>query len=1071
MYIRFLAISLTLAITACSSTVDDNDKDNQSTATSKSGSLVLASKYPVAASPNRSIAVMPDSGSLNVIDTLRVPKSVGGATYTPVRLSETHALNAAAAGRELQFQTPEGEKISIPFVRSEEGMDGNWSWIGKTSDGLEAVITFGQDAVFGQIARKGAAPLRITTLAGSTWIVSASPNWVDGAFSRKSSDTDVLIPPKLIDAAMRKKAAEATASNTTKSGATVDVALGYTNGLVTKYGSASAANTRLTNLIAIANQGYTNSLVQHRIRLVHTLQVNYTDNNDNEIALEALTGFTCGTSGCTQQAVPAQLVPLRTARETYGADLVSLVRPFRTPEQSGCGIAWLLGGGGFPIDNTDAPFGYSIVSDGTDVDETDGRTYFCREETLSHELGHNMGQNHNIEDSGGDTGTHSYSYGYRETTTTGFYTVMAYRLGSSSQFSINYFGNPSVNYEGRPTGLANADNARSMNISMPLVAPFRATVVPMGGRIRNDVNGDGTSDLVWHNGSNLSWWQMSSSGSVVSTGGQATPSNYIAIATGDFDGNGVTSDVLWRQGNILRMWLKASTGNHLDVAVSNYPVGWRLVGAGDLNKDGRTDLIWQSGTTVSIWLMNGNAPTFASASISLPNPGTTPLAVADFSCDAASDILWRNANGELLTWVVNSSSSSQISFTAQTIAQYPNGWVTRGAGDFNADGCDDISWFNGSALSYWPLTANSSGVITVGSPAGRALPTGARLLSILDIGGDGYADLLIRRGNGELGALIDFGRSTTDLGISTFPSGWLPVDGQMPYSWRRNFDGDYDGNARTDLGWTNGSTFSFWSMSGASVLSYGGQNFSSSRTTLGTGDFDGDSLKDILFQTTSGQLVRWRRVQGQFIEEAIGPYPTGWALAGIGDIDGDGKDDIIWQNGAVYSHWIMDGNTVRLVGGQSLPANDYQSIASKDLDGDGRIELLWRTSSSALYASKSTGNAFFEVPLGQFPAGWSFLGAGDVDGDLANDLMWHNGAGTFTHWRLPGLVISPQSSQSMPLTGTVVATGDYDGNGITDLIWQTSGGAVTLVVPNGSPTQASSIFPISSYPSGWTSVR
>src|SRR3546814_2862274 len=76
-----------------------------------------------------------------------------------------------------------------------------------------------------------------------------------------------------------------------------------------------------------------------------------------------------------------------------------LVRAFRTPENAGCGIAWLIGGGETGIVQADAPFGYSVVSGGTDLDEGDDNTYFCREETLAHELGHNMGQAHNDEDS------------------------------------------------------------------------------------------------------------------------------------------------------------------------------------------------------------------------------------------------------------------------------------------------------------------------------------------------------------------------------------------------------------------------------------------------------------------------------------------------------------------------------------------------------------------------------------------------------------------------------------------------------------------------------------------------
>ena len=109
-------------------------------------------------------------------------------------------------------------------------------------------------------------------------------------------------------------------------------------------------------------------------------------------------------------------------------------------------------------------------------------------------------------------------------------------------------------------------------------------------------------------------------------------------------------------------------------------------------------------------------------------------------------------------------------------------------------------------------------------------------------------------------------------------------------------------------------------MFGSVVQTVGGQNFATARTVIGAGDFDGDLLQDVLFRTNAGELVRWRRTQTQFVEEAISGYPAGWTVAGIADIDGDGRDDILWQNGASFSYWAMEGNTVRLVGGQSLVA-------------------------------------------------------------------------------------------------------------------------------------------------------
>src|SRR3546814_876069 len=193
--------------------------------------------------------------------------------------------------------------------------------------------------------------------------------------------------------------------------------------------------------------------------------------------------------------------------------MVWLVRAVRTPENAGCGIAGLIGGEETGISQADGPFGYSVVSDGTDLDEGDDNTYFCREETLAHELGHNMGQAHNDEDSD-TTGVHAYSYGYRETSSIGFYTVMAYPQADGSQFAIRRFANPNVTYLSRATGVANqSDNVRSLNQVMPIIATFRDTKVPGGGTARSDFNGDGLSDILWRNrssGANVIWRSGSS---------------------------------------------------------------------------------------------------------------------------------------------------------------------------------------------------------------------------------------------------------------------------------------------------------------------------------------------------------------------------------------------------------------------------------------------------------------------------------------------------------------------------------------------------------------------------------
>lgn len=423
-------------------------------------------------------ANLPDRGDLLAYDSVRTARKSGAYAWHPIALSEEHAFRAAVPGGELRFTAPDGTHVRLRYERHIQHPDGNWTWVGRDETGQDAVITFGERAVFGVLPGAAHGVLRLTTHSGRPWLMTADPRHVEDPPSR---DNDYLIPPALAAAAASKQStsadtssAEASSSATSSSATTVvDVIIGYSDGFAAAKGGTSQAITRLNNLAEITNQGYVNSQLDARIRLVHSLAVNYPDATDSGEALEKLTGYKSGTGPI--QVDPA-FQPLRDARETYGGDLVAFVRQFRAPENNGCGIAWLVGGGQSSISAHHAPFGYSVTSDGADVHEGDGKTYFCREETFAHELGHNMGQAHNLEDSS-TSGAHSYSYGYRQTVNSGFYTVMAYRIKDSSQYAIRHFSNPIVLYNGAPTGTATADNARSMAQTMPIIAAFRGTVV------------------------------------------------------------------------------------------------------------------------------------------------------------------------------------------------------------------------------------------------------------------------------------------------------------------------------------------------------------------------------------------------------------------------------------------------------------------------------------------------------------------------------------------------------------------------------------------------------------------
>jgi hypothetical protein len=109
----------------------------------------------------------------------------------------------------------------------------------------------------------------------------------------------------------------------------------------------------------------------------------------------------------------------------------------------------------------------------------------------------------------------------------------------------------------------------------------------------------------------------------------------------------------------------------------------------------------------------------------------------------------------------------------------------------------------------------------------------------------------------------------------------------------------------------------------------------SSWHVIGTGDFFGNGLSDILWQNTDGTPAIWEMDGTSIVGAATLPNPgTSWHAIGTGDYYGDGKDDILWQNadGAV-AIWEMNG--LSIIGAPTLP----NPGSSWQLKNDGPIPL------------------------------------------------------------------------------------------------------------------------------------
>lgn len=390
-------------------------------------------------------------------------------------------LKNMALGDVLSLSLPAGQ-FNIIHDNLVLDKKGGFTWVGYLEDEFpksRVILSFDNKNSFGRIQTPDGV-FRVETSGGVDWLVDVDNAGLSLANHRKDAisnhplvseqtDSDAKAKPEINLLKTQPPSIYAVNFNTTAKGfkkststtsaalqnrpaaandmpstiSIIDVMVLFTEGVQT---------VRIKNLVEIANQAYKDSNVQIKLRLVYAQRVNYPDQNLNETALYDLSFFR------------STLSNIDALRKKHGADLVSLIRPFDSETQQGCGLAWVGGAGGRNFNPFEA---YSVVSDGIDD------FHYCTDYTFAHELSHNMGSSHDRENASYQ-GVFPYSYGYNVDGRYG--TIMSYSAGE-----LGLFSNPNIICLDQPCGIDAeqenaANNSRSLNNSAEAVAGFMKSI-------------------------------------------------------------------------------------------------------------------------------------------------------------------------------------------------------------------------------------------------------------------------------------------------------------------------------------------------------------------------------------------------------------------------------------------------------------------------------------------------------------------------------------------------------------------------------------------------------------------
>ena len=351
-------------------------------------------------------------------------KSLAPASVASVRESKI-GLDQHISGSEILIPLFDGKTYRAVEKGSEvRGIDDR-TWRGKLIEGKfdgDVIITFRKGFVSGLIYSRDAV-YEIVPRGDSHYLVQIDQSLYPECGGDVKGEAAVSTPTVVPE------------GGALDSGDRIDVLVVYTTATKNFLGGDAQAQVFAQQAIDATNTAYINSKIRQRVRLVHSAEFAYVE-----------------TTGSADLSALRGNAGIQTLRNTHNADMVAEIS-----EVTGlCGIGYLMGGTGGNSNNA-----FTVTA----------RSCAVGNLSFAHELGHNMGSQHNPENGSGAT----YSYGYGHYVNGSYRTVMSYVDPCAAGCTRRpYFSNPDVIYLGQPTGIFNArDNARSINNTADVIANYR----------------------------------------------------------------------------------------------------------------------------------------------------------------------------------------------------------------------------------------------------------------------------------------------------------------------------------------------------------------------------------------------------------------------------------------------------------------------------------------------------------------------------------------------------------------------------------------------------------------------
>lgn len=367
----------------------------------------------------------------------------------------------------------------------------------------------------------------------------------------------------------------------------------------------------------------------------------------------------------------------------------------------------------------------------------------------------------------------------------------------------------------------------------------------------------------------------------------ATGAYPYAIATGDFNGDGLADTVVTNDGDgtvtVLLNTTATNAATPSYAAGVSFPAGSHpeTVAVADVNGDGLPDIITgNSGDgTISVLINttpNGaTTPSFAAPQVITTADGVWPssMIAMDVNGDGSPDLVVADYANETVTVLLNATTagSSTVDFSNQTVLDATLAAFQLVAADVNGDGLPDIVAADyGTGLITVLLNTTTPGSTTPSFAAQQDFSVGGQgddiSLVATDLNGDGIPDL----------AVIHMVSCTVSVLVNTTQAGSATVSFDAPQSFaignyaQSVVAADLDNDGKPDLVVAN---------------------------------YQDNTISVLHNTTTAGSATMSFDAQQTY---AVGVNPEALAMV---DVNGDGKPDVLVTNNSDLSISVLLNNT------------------------------------------------------------------------------------------------------------------------------------------------------------------